>query len=98
MGQSFTIFSRSSGGNESLSKIDDSIDSLHPSNSDLKSEDVSVFEDLKRVLETVHPYEKELNKRPLPWPSTESQNFGTRYETGVDCDFVFQGTLLIGNL
>ena len=98
MGQSFTNFSRSSDANESLSKVDDSIDHLHSSNSDPESEHVSVFEDLKRVLETVHPYEKELNKRPLPWPSTESQNFGTRYETGVDCDFVFQGTLLIGNL
>ena len=57
-----------------------------------------VFEDLKSVLETVQPIETELNKRSLPWPDSELQKFGTRYETGVDCDFVYQDCLLVGNL
>ena len=50
--------------------------------------------------------------RPLFWGSGDPQDpsfgthpaiyvaseFGTRFETGVDCDFVFQDSLLIGNL
>ena len=52
--------------------------------------------ELKAVLEAVHPAETELNKRPVPQP-LDGSVFGTRYETGVDCDVVYQN-LLIGNL
>ena len=43
-----------------------------------------VFEELKTVLETIHPHEKELNKRPLPWPSNESRHFGTRGSHAIE--------------
>ena len=59
--------------------------------------ETSIFEDLKSILETVKPREPDLDRK-LPWPPSEIQQFSTRIETGVDCDFVFQDSLLIGNL
>ena len=72
---------------------------------------MTVFEDLKLVLETIKPRELDID-RPLFWGSGDPQDpsfgthpaiyvaseFGTRFETGVDCDFVFHDSLLIGNL
>ena len=72
---------------------------------------MTVFEDLKLILETIKPREPDID-RPLFWGSGDPQDpsfgthpaiyvaseFGTRFETGVDCDFVFHDSLLIGNL
>ena len=57
---------------------------------------MDVFNDLKAVLTSVYPTEVELNKRPLPLP-VDGSEFGTRYDTGVDCDEVFKN-ILVGNL
>lgn len=56
-------------------------------------------EDLLTVLESVMPANLNLDTRPLPGidPLVDTR-FLSRYETGVDCDAVFGGRILIGNL
>ena len=51
--------------------------------------------DLLRVLGEVHPTEFE--RRPLPG-SDLGPKFSSRFETGIDCDFVFRDFILVGNL
>lgn len=60
----------------------------------------SMIDELQAVLQRVHPQITELNQRPLPGCTAAAgfEDFGTRYDTGVDCDVVFQDNLLIGNL
>lgn len=54
-----------------------------------------MIDELLQILSQVHPKETELNKRPIPGIEAD---FGTRYSTGVDCDFVFEEKILLGNL
>jgi hypothetical protein len=48
---------------------------------------------LIRVLGQVAPLE--IDRRALPGSDSE---FSTRLETGIDCDFVFKDSILVGNL
>ena len=48
--------------------------------------------DLKIVLETVFPQERDIDQRPLP-----GDTHLTRL-SGIDCDAVFTENLLVGNL
>ena len=56
-------------------------------------------EELQIVIESVMPSEVNLDKRQLPGIDilVDSQ-FLSRYETGVDCDAILGGRILIGNL
>lgn len=56
-----------------------------------------MIDQLQAVLQTVEPSITELNQRPLP-SAAGLEDFGSRYDTGVDCDVVYQDNLLIGNL
>ena len=63
-------------------------------------ENQTVAEELEAVLSRVQPRVTELNDRPLPGleDCNAASEFGTRYSTGVDCDFVFRDSILVGNL
>ena len=50
---------------------------------------------LLRVLDEVNPIDFE--RRPLPG-SDQSPEFSSRFETGIDADFVFADSILVGNL
>ena len=50
---------------------------------------------LLRVLDQVNPVD--FDRRPLPG-SELSPEFSSRFETGIDCDFVFGDSILVGNL
>ena len=51
---------------------------------------------LIRILSGVNPVE--VDRRPLPGSEDPESEFSSRLETGIDCDFVFRDSILIGNL
>ena len=61
----------------------------------LKMETETVEPALRRVLDVVNPVE--FTVRPLPGSDLDPE-FSSRFETGIDCDFVFKDSIIVGNL